>query len=508
MNAENISDLLFLQAAEWPEQSAILHRGRRITFLELQERTLHRAARLAEKGVVAGDRVLIFVPMSIELYEILMAVFHLGASAVFLDAWADPQRLEYAMELADCKAFIGIPKSFLLLLKSRHMRRIPVKLFPGFNSSKRHSESSPSRPDTPALITFTTGSTGVPKAALRTHGFLLEQHRVLQEELALPPGSCDLTTLPIFVLNNLACGVTSLIPDFDPRTPGKINGRKILQEAIDCGATSTTGSPAFYAPLAEAASTASAAIPFRRLFTGGAPVYPDFAGKLCRAFPQCRIFALYGSTEAEPISRIAAEELIAEGCNMEHGLPVGTVSSQLELVLLPFGAEIPYECPSEQWNRMLCPPGEPGEVCVSGGHVLKQYYRNPEAVKANKIKVGDKVFHRTGDAGKLSPDGRLYLLGRVKNVFRTNDGSWCFSMPVENMLQQIPGITCGTILPVPGQGVVLFLECTSTEQEKVTAQIRALGIRFDKLQFLPHLPRDPRHNSKIDYDALKKQYGS
>src|SRR5207247_8700736 len=85
-------------------------------------------------------------------------------------------------------------------------------------------------PDTPAIVTFTSGSTGEPKAVVRTHGFLIAQHRALVESLGLAPGEVDLTTLPVFLLANLASGVTSVIPDADLRAPGAIAPAPVLEQ--------------------------------------------------------------------------------------------------------------------------------------------------------------------------------------------------------------------------------------------------------------------------------------
>ena len=173
MNA-NLFESLRRFADEAPDRAAIIHRGVTLSYGDLRMRVERRAAELRRRGVGKGDRVVLFVPMGIPLYEILLAVFAIGAVAVFLDAWADPKRLDYAAELSEAKAFIAIPKAYLLLLKSRALRRIPVRCLPGFGL-KRVAEDFASAeccPDDPALITFTTGSTGVPKAALRTCGFL------------------------------------------------------------------------------------------------------------------------------------------------------------------------------------------------------------------------------------------------------------------------------------------------------------------------------------------------
>ena len=120
------------------------------------------------------------------------------------------------------------------------------------------AQVAPVDEQTPALVTFTSGSTGEPKAAVRTHGFLLAQHAVLEESLSLAPGEVDLTTLPIFVLANLASGVTSVIPDADLRYPGRIEPGPVFEQLRQLdrtthrlvGRTRIAASPALLARLA------------------------------------------------------------------------------------------------------------------------------------------------------------------------------------------------------------------------------------------------------------------
>jgi acyl-CoA synthetase (AMP-forming)/AMP-acid ligase II len=121
----------------------------------------------------------------------------------------------------------------------------------------------------------------------------------------------DLSTLPIFVLHNLAVGMTSVIPDFDPRHPEAINPQTMLAELNKYRITSTVGSPVFYEKLANYC-LAHAVKPqmLERIFLGGAPVFPRLAKKLMQAFPETAVEIVYGSTEAEPISSILAQDLL------------------------------------------------------------------------------------------------------------------------------------------------------------------------------------------------------
>ena len=122
------------RARRHPDRPAIVEyrrqRTQRVTF-GVAERTAALAAGLCERGVGPGDHVLLFVPMSIDLYTALLACFHLGAAAVFVDAWADRQRLDAAVALARPKAFIGTPKAHLLRLMSPAVRRIRIRIMAG-----------------------------------------------------------------------------------------------------------------------------------------------------------------------------------------------------------------------------------------------------------------------------------------------------------------------------------------------------------------------------------------
>src|SRR5262249_45615201 len=155
--------------------------------------------------------------------------FRLGLVAMFVDPSLGRSQVERCSALVRPRGFVGTWRAHVLSWASRPVRAIPIRRRVwgvGFGWASREpgktGDALQAPPEAPALITFTTGSTGEPKAAVRTHGFLLAQHRVVSETLGLRPGEVDLTTLPMFVLANLASGVTSVIPDADLRRPGSI----------------------------------------------------------------------------------------------------------------------------------------------------------------------------------------------------------------------------------------------------------------------------------------------
>ena len=491
----NIVEILFENAEKFPTKDAIIHKNQKISYGELATDVKNYAAYFVENGLKKGDNVLIFVPMSIELYKVLSAIFYIGATAVFVDAWTNKDRLSQALTIVPCQGFIGCAKAFVLKLMSKKVKDVPLNFMTGLNKFKPKSKDikiEPATADSTALITFTTGSTGLPKAAKRTHEFLLEQHYILKEHLKPEFNDIDLTSLPIFVLHNLACGTTSVIPDFNPQKPADIIPKKILRDIKKYNINTTVGSPRFYEKLAEENHVGG----LTRIFTGGAPVFPKLAKFLQEQYTDSNVEIIYGSTEAEPIASISAKELLAYKGDLKAGLLVGKPIEDINIKIIKSSDDVVTD-----FESMWLSQGEIGEICVEGKHVLKEYYNSDIAQQFAKVHHNGKIWHRTGDAGYIGEDGNLFLMGRVKNRFEHN-GKEIYVFPIENALLEIEGIEIGTILKIKDE-VILVVELKPVSQVDENSIIEKLSdFEYDKVEFIK-IPRDPRHNSKIDYDKLK-----
>ena len=489
---KNIVEILFENAKKHPDKIAIIHKKEKITYGKLAQEVNDYSQYFLSKGIKKGDNVLIFVPMTIELYKILSAIFYIGATAVFVDAWADKNRLDQALTIVPCKAFIACPKAFILKLMSKKIREVKINIVSNFiKRTKSKYIIEPATPDTTALITFTTGSTGLPKAAKRTHEFLLEQHYVLKKHLNPQENDVDLASLPVFVLHNLACGTTSVIPDFNPQKPADIKPENILNDIRNNGVTTSVGSPRFYEKLAEYTEIEG----IKRIFTGGAPVFPKSAKLLQNKFKGCDVEIVYGSTEAEPIASISTQELLDFKGDVKDGLYVGKPIDDINIKIIK-----PSDEPIDDFENMWLENGKIGEICVEGKHVLKEYYNSDDAQRFNKIHYQGQIWHRTGDAGYLDNDGNLFLMGRIKNRFEHN-GKEVYVFPIENALLEIDGIEIGTVLK-HNDKIIIVAE-TKIPEQKIKQELKTRNFEFDKL-VITKIPRDPRHNSKIDYDKLKQ----
>ncbi|RYD44656.1 MAG: AMP-dependent synthetase, partial [Verrucomicrobiaceae bacterium] len=216
----NLVSLLAERAHLHPERPALIdrHRGRDriVSYGELARRVSAGAMTLRETGLKPGQTILVFQPVSIELYEFLLAAFHAGLRVMLADPSAGKEFLTNCCRRLRPDAFFGSWKAQCLRLAVSGMRSIPISFcsgpwFPGaklWHPGTEFTSVAEVADEEPALITFTSGSTGAPKAAVRTHGFLLAQHRVLSKSLDFQDGEVDLITLPVFVLANLASGLT------------------------------------------------------------------------------------------------------------------------------------------------------------------------------------------------------------------------------------------------------------------------------------------------------------
>ena len=492
----NVTNLFISAVKKYPNRLAIVETDKSISYSELETEVLETVAYFLEMGIKKGDRVLVFVPMSIDLYRIVLALFYMGATAVFLDEWVNKKRLELCCELADCKGFIGVRKARIFSLFSKPLRNIPIKL----KISGREKQETPQASveyDTSALITFTTGSTGTPKAANRSHGFLREQFDALIDEIDPSYEDVDLPVLPIVLFVNLGVGCASVIADFKMSKIHKMNTQEIINQIKKNKVNRITSSPSFIHKLTQFAIDNKTELNnIEKIFTGGGPVFPNEASLFEEAFPNSNSKIVYGSTEAEPISSISAKELKTK--DILKGLPVGEIYSETQLKILPFFKESIPKMTEKELNEMENEESKTGEIIVAGNHVLKSYFNNPKAFEQNKIVTEETTWHRTGDCGYLE-NGKLFLLGRCEQVINYQNKIYS-PFVIEHQLKQINGIETGTVLLLNNE-LILVLE-SNLSQEKAQSELAFLEI--ENIITLKKIPRDPRHNTKIDYGKLKE----
>ncbi len=533
----NIAQLLIDQAQRQADIPAIIEtvagQTRSIRFRELDQRSAEVAALFRQVGLTAGDPVLIFQGMSIGLYVVLIACFRLGLIATFLDPGVGKAQLEACCQRIQPAAFVGAAKAHGLRLLSRSMRAIPLGFSTGialpwtdslapffsdqaFQKYPQHlnpwTEIWDCPPETPALLTFTSGSTSQPKAAVRSHQFLLAQYDTLLNTIQLRAGQIDLATLPIFALANLAAGLTTLIPDADLRRPGRIKPAPVVRQILKDRPTRAAASPAFLEQLIRyCQQTHTQLESLTQIYTGGAPVFPCLLDHLHQMAPNADIAAIYGSTEAEPIAHIHHHQITASDITrmyQGHGLLAGLPVDQIQLKILPSYGDQPIPAFTQESFAATCLPlGETGEIVVTGDHVLQGYLDGIGDIQT-KFKVGEQIWHRTGDAGYLDDQGRLWLLGRDRAQIQDDRGR-IYPFAVECAVTQMDQVHRSALIQHQDQRVLVVELCqpggAKSPRDRIMQIEQNLSwANLDYILIVDRVPVDRRHNAKVDYPGLKQ----
>src|SRR6187549_496036 len=164
----NVLSILTDVARRHPDRPALILGKRSITFSALRERIDRASAGLQREGLQPGDRAIVMIPMSIDLYVAMLALLDLGAIAVFVDPWIGWKQIASFAAFAEPRAYLGVPRSHVLRLFSGRLRSIPVTVTTGrrlgaiparrtlseIEEPPGDGEVHPVRLDDPALITF------------------------------------------------------------------------------------------------------------------------------------------------------------------------------------------------------------------------------------------------------------------------------------------------------------------------------------------------------------------
>ncbi len=522
----NVATLLQLQARARPDAPALVDRRRgreRVTtYRELEDAAARAATMLARSGLRRGDTILVLQPMSAELYVAFLAIFRLGLVAMVLDPSAGRGHIERCCALARPRGLIACAKAHVLRLAVPSVRRIPHCFVTGpwLPGAARWSAAAslppqatiePAEHDTPALITFTSGSTGQAKGTVRTHGMLLAQHEALARNLGAAPGDISLMTMPVFVLAELASGATCLIPNVDLRYPGRAHAAPLIALLLKHGTTRIGASPALWERLIEYCGEHRISLPrVRAAFAGGGPVLPNVLAGMQAITPNGRAIAVYGSTEAEPISTVSCADMSAQDIAAVYagkGLPAGCPVPEIALRILPdtWGRPISAYTAAAFADRCLPPLGI-GEIVVSGRHVLPGYLHGM-GDEETKFRVEGVVWHRTGDAGYLDGTGRLWLAGRCAARIQDTRGT-LDPFTVECAVARMPGVhRCALVSHLDRRILVIEPRLHARAPESDTIVRCVPWAHVDDVRIVRTLPVDRRHNAKVDYPALRRSLG-
>jgi olefin beta-lactone synthetase len=488
-----------------------------LSFAGLLAETDAWCARLAAKGVRRGDRALLMVRPGLPLIASAFALFKIGAVPVIIDPGMGLGNFLSCVERSRPRALVGIPLAQILSRFCRRPFRSVDTRIPVSGSHTARVRRTPGADAADAVdagagelaaILFTSGSTGAPKGVCYEHGMFEAQVGLIRSTYGIEPGEVDLPLLPIFALFNPALGMTSVIPEIDPRHPAQADPAKIVQAIRQENVTNSFGSPTLWRKVAKYCRANDITLPsLRRVLCAGAPVPADLWEASRSILSRGKLHSPYGATEALPVSSVSVDEMNAAAV---LGACVGRPVAGVEVKIIPI-SDSPITALTPE---MDVPDGAVGEIIVRGPIVTREYDGLPEATAAAKIPdsvVPGSVWHRMGDCGTLDDSGRLWLYGRKAERVESKWGTM-FTEPCEQVFRTHPRARRCALIGV-GSVPSLVVETKirgAADARKLVGELRALALRHPHTSrlmtfyFRPSFPVDVRHNAKIHRLALAR----
>jgi acyl-CoA synthetase (AMP-forming)/AMP-acid ligase II len=506
-----------------------------ITFRQLDEDSTRLAAGLQAWGVRPAQRIVLLVRPGIDFISLTFALFKAAAVVVLIDPGMGRGHLLRCLEDVRPDGFVAIPLA--QLARCLHGRRFPrarVNVTVGrrwgwggttLNRLRRDSHppfsAPPVRPHDPAAIIFTTGSTGPPKGVLYEHENFASQVAQLQEFYQIQAGEVDLPGFPLFALFNSAMGVTTVIPDMDPRHPAEVDPARLVRAMNDWQVNQAFGSPAIWNVVGQYCQHHGIFIPsLRRVLSAGAPVPPHILSRMKQAMPpDGDVHTPYGATESLPVASIAASEVLGSTAAQSAqgaGTCVGRRFSAIRWRVIRIDDQ-----PIDHLRDVIeLAPGEIGELIVQGPAVTRAYVTQTDVNALVKIRDDNEGFwHRMGDVGYLDDEDRFWFCGRKAHRVQTAEGPM-YTVPCEAIYNQHPAIYRSALVGIgpPGEQTPVmicepwrdrFPQAPASRTELLDAlhelgQANRLTQRIERSHLLLHrsLPVDIRHNAKIFREQL------
>ncbi|MEU8799343.1 class I adenylate-forming enzyme family protein [Spirillospora sp. NPDC048819] len=457
--ARSLGEVL-VRSASHGDRDYIVTASRRMSFAEHTAAVASMAKALRDDlGVEPGDRIAINAANSPEWIVSFWAAVAAGAVPVGYNAWWAPQEIEYALGHTDPKIVIADEKRAELI--SEDVLTVE-KDVPSLTARYPGAELDvPDVPeDDPAVILYTSGTSGRPKGAVHSHRNLtsvIEYHRfndAMMEMFGIDPSSRRyLLALPLFhiaslhnlAVPRLATGTAVIM------TEGGFDVDKVLGLVEKERVTNWGAVPTMAHRMMEHGDLSKYDLSSLTAFAlASAPSSPAFKERLQAVFPPARAALVdsYGLTESCTAISVATPMDLAEA--------PGTLGRP------NLGVEVEIRDPEGK----PVPEGVEGEVCARSAYNMTGYWRDPEATDRT---IGDRWLH-TGDIGVME-QGRLRLTTRRSDLI-IRGGENIYPIEVENVLAEYPGLRECAVVGVPhpdlGQEVVavaVFAEAPPSAEE-------------------------------------------
>ena len=513
-----LQSVLENSARRTPQKIALVCRGERLSYGEIDRKANRVAALLRSQGIRRGDRVALFLDNSIEAVISLFGILKADAVFLMLSHQLKAPKLAYILENSGARALVSDTAKLRAVSEVIHAARAleaviiagdENKIEPGLHRNvvawsemERGSGSQAATGNANidvdlASIIYTSGSTGDPKGVMLTHLNMISAATSIITYLENVPQDIVINVLPL----SFDYGLYQAIMTF------KFGGTLVLEKSFvfpyeiikrmsEEKVTGFPGVPTMFAILLQMKDLRKYDLSSLRYITNTAAALPvTHIHQIRETFPQARLYSMYGLTECKRVSYLPPEELDRRPDSVGRGMP----NEEVWIV-------------DEKGTRLG--PGTVGELVVRGSNVMKGYWGDAETtekvLKPGPL-PGEKVLC-TGDLFRMDEEGFLYFVGRKDDMIKTR-GERVSPKEVENALFAAEGVAEAAVLPVPDDLLGSAIKAYIVPKDSASLTDKQLLLHCKKMleefaipkyfEFRDSLPKNA--SGKIDKLVLKDE---
>ncbi|MEV5610622.1 long-chain fatty acid--CoA ligase [Streptomyces sp. NPDC052225] len=433
----SLAAILADNARRRPDKTGLVEGDQRYTFAELWLRARKQAAALAGLGVRPGDKVALMAPNTAEFPRAYYAALAAGAVVVPVHLLLSAQEVEHVLKDSGATLLLCHPAQAATGEAAAAAVGIrTVTLGAGGELEKLTDAAEPIHTyatrdaDDPAVVFYTSGTTGVPKGAVLSHLNLVMNATVDAFDCnEYSPDDTVLGALPLFHAFGQTASLNAvwragktlvLLPRFD--------AAKAIDLMVGENVTVFHGVPTMYVHLL-AAGEKAAALPRLRVAVSGGASLPVAVLERFEALFGATIYEGYGLSETSPVASVNQPW---------YGARPGTIGHSI------WGVDVEVARAEIDDRIELLPTGELGEIVVRGHCVFSGYLGRPEATEEALV----EGWFRTGDLGTKDEDGYLRIVDRKKDVI-IRGGYNVYPREVEEVLMRHPGVGHAAVIGLP-----------------------------------------------------------
>jgi len=449
-----VHDFLEKSAERSPDKVALVCGGQRLTYLEVDRMANRLAHALRERGVERGDRVILFLPNSVELVVGIFGVLKAGGTFVVVNASTKEDKLTYLVNNCRATALIttgrqarvamalmqSAPSLEFAVLARRGAKEAatsapaPEKVITFDQIQETYSPERSSRAgaeDDLACLIYTSGSTGEPKGVMSAHSNVDFATTSIITYLENTADDVVINVLPL----SFDYGLYQLLMTF------KFGGTLVLERTFAYPAqvlkrmeeervTGFPGVPTLFAILLQMDLDPYDLTSLRYITNTAAALPPSHIQQIRDKFPWATLYSMYGLTETKRTLYLPPHQLDERPGSVGIAIP---------------GTEVWIE--DEDGHRLG--PNQVGELVIRGEHVMQGYWENPEATakRFRPGKNGERLCY-SGDLFRQDEDGYLYFVSRKDDIIKSR-GEKVAPKEVENVLYALPGVAEVAVIGVP-----------------------------------------------------------